>query len=79
MGFMGLGKWTYEVDKAADATESRRKLDVEIEETEEMRQKKLVRIARTPRTGPGASRGWKHNIMAVHRSKCSVRRRSRRS
>jgi hypothetical protein len=42
MGFMGLGKWTYEVDKAADATESRRKLDVEIEETDEMRQKKLV-------------------------------------
>lgn len=42
LGFMGLGKWTYEVDKAADATETRRKLDVEVEETEEMRQKKLV-------------------------------------
>lgn len=42
MGFLGLGKWTFEIDMATDATEARRKLDVEMEVTEELKQKRLV-------------------------------------
>lgn len=42
MGFLGLGKWNFEIDMATDATEARRKLDVEMEVTEELKQKRLV-------------------------------------